>query len=448
MSVSGPPNRILDRFRQRSGRVVSVSRLALAAIFMLTLAFGENLPRVDERTVLILLTLYVGWAAFVMTATWQDWWYDFAIAWPAHLVDILVFGAVVYLTQGYTSPFYIFSVFLILTATLRWTWRQTGLTAAAVVVMFLIAGLAASIDSGSDLNILRVLLRTTNLVVLSLLLIWFGITQERSGPVPQPEEYVGEEAPSQPPAGEAVAYALTRIPADVALFAWWEREEPWVHVWEQDANGVRRDRLGPDELGDIAEPDRVCRPFLFDLTRGRSLTRPERGRTASGPLPPIILADRLERRGYTQGTAVCIRSAFFSGQLVVAGGDGPCLDQLSEAADVSEQISTLFDRYSVLNLSARRAVDEAKVTLARDLHDGVIQVLSGTSFRLEALRSWIRAGRDPDEEISAIQQALAREQQNVRGFIRRLQAGRGAGQLIDLRASLQELMDQLCANWA
>ena len=171
MSIAAVQNRTLDRFRQRSGRVVSVSRLALAVIFMVTLVLGEDLPRADERTALTVMTLYIGWAAFVMTATWQDWWFDFAIAWPAHLLDILVFGAVVYLTEGYTSPFYIFSVFLILSATLRWSWRQTGLTAAAVVLIFLVAGLVSTITSDAETDIFRVMLRTTYLVVLSLLLI-------------------------------------------------------------------------------------------------------------------------------------------------------------------------------------------------------------------------------------------------------------------------------------
>jgi len=437
---------MIDRFRQRSGRVVSVGRLALAAIFLLALLLGDEVPRGDGLNAFSVTAIYICWSAFLVGATWRDWWLDFSLAAPAHVVDIFVFGAIVFLTEGYTSPFYAFSVFLILAATIRWSWRQTGVTAAAAVAVFLLAGLLASMSAHLPLEPDRVLWRATYLVVLSLLLIWFGITQQRDGPVPQPEEY-GEDASPHPPAGEALSYALACIPADVAILVWWDPEEPWVHVWETDGGGLSRERLGPEELPGALESTQDHAPILFDLKRNRSLVRPERGRASTGGLPPLLLANRVRQRGYSQGLAVNIRSAYFAGELILAGRDGLGVDHLDQASEVSAQIAGLFDRYSVLNVSAQKAVDQAKATLARDLHDGVVQVLSGISFRLEALRSWCAAGRSPEDEISGIQRAIAAEQLNVRRFIAHLQYGRGSSRLIDLNASLRELIDQLCSHW-
>ena len=49
----------------------------------------------------------------------------------------------VLLTEGYTSPFFIFFMFLLLSAAIRWGWRETALTAVLVTVLYLIVGLIA-----------------------------------------------------------------------------------------------------------------------------------------------------------------------------------------------------------------------------------------------------------------------------------------------------------------
>jgi signal transduction histidine kinase len=438
---------MIDKFRQRSGRVVAASRLVLAAVFLLALLVDENVPH-DTLSDFTVTGTYTAWAAFVLVATWRDWWLDFALAVPSLVIDIVAFGAIVYLTTGSSSPYFSFSVFLILSAALRWSWRQTLISAAAVVAVFLAAVLLSSLIADQPLELDRLLVRTANLIVLSLLLIWFGITQERGEPVPRPSEAEGSDGSPIPPVETALTHAMKRIPAELGIIVWWDEEEPWVHVWQrEDGSEVAKERFGPQQLEGFVEADQDHEPMLFDLRRQRSLVRLGDGRFTAAPSAPLLLADRLEEGGYLQGVAVNIRSTHFSGELLLAGTDGLCIDHLAEAVEVGLEISTMFDRFSVQNSSTQRAVDRANASLARDLHDGVVQVLSGISFRLEALRSWCRSGNSPEEEISTIQRTLSQEQQNVRRFIGQLQHGGASARPINLVAGLQEMLDQLCFHW-
>ena len=73
-----------------------------------------------------------------------------------------------------------------------------------------------------------------------------------------------------------------------------------------------------------------------------------------------------------------------------------------------------------------------RLALTRDLHDSVVQLLAGTSYRLEGIRKASRAGRDIEEDIDALQQELDSEQRDLRAFIAQLR--RESGERLPARA--------------
>ena len=58
---------------------------------------------------------------------------------PVHFVDMAVFTAIVFSTNGYTSPFFLFFILPLLSAAIRWGWRETALTATALILFYLVA---------------------------------------------------------------------------------------------------------------------------------------------------------------------------------------------------------------------------------------------------------------------------------------------------------------------
>ena len=94
-----------------SGRVIALGRLLLATLFMAAITVDISQPAVSPAETYGLLVAYQLFAALVTLATWNNWWLDARIAGPAHAVDIALFTAMVFLTEGYTSPFFVFFVF-------------------------------------------------------------------------------------------------------------------------------------------------------------------------------------------------------------------------------------------------------------------------------------------------------------------------------------------------
>ena len=88
----------------------------------------------------------VGFAAL----TWRDWWLDARLAAPAHLIDMGIFTAIAFSIGGATNPFFLFFILPLLSAAIRWSWRETLLTAIVLILIHLAAGISCSPISRSS----------------------------------------------------------------------------------------------------------------------------------------------------------------------------------------------------------------------------------------------------------------------------------------------------------
>jgi signal transduction histidine kinase len=176
------------------------------------------------------------------------------------------------------------------------------------------------------------------------------------------------------------------------------------------------------------------------------MSREGRERLTSIPAP--INPDFARRMGMDSGLAVPVRALNYEGQLFFLGVPGLCCDDLSIGSAIGREVGTAFDRFAMIKMREEAAANDARLVVARDLHDSVAQVLAGASFRLEALRSWIKAGNDPDPEIVGMKDALRTEQRHVRELIAKLRLGGGSLQPTDIVESLAQLADDLNSQWA
>lgn len=438
---------LAQAFRHRSGRVIALSRLSLAAVFLLAIWLVPHEATHEPYAVYALLVAYVVWSGIVLAVTWSNWWIDFKLGVVAHAIDVGAFGVIVYYTEGYTSPFYTFFVFLILSAAIRWSRRETALTALIVLLFFVTAGGTAILFEGADWEVQRLIIRATYLIVLSLLLLWFGANQPRASEAQLMIEEVPEAVTAAAPLDQILDLAQCRLRAQRVLVAWWQREEPWLNVTEKVGGKAETRRFHPDlfPLPIVADVDEE--PFLFDIANDRALYRSGQREGLPRVFFHAINPSFAREFGLSEGLVVRVRAREYEGELFAVAIPGMCADDLWDATLLGESIARLFDRSSMLAVSEEAAVARAKASLARDLHDSVVQVLAGTSFRLEALRSWVKAGRDADPEIDALKTELGNEQRKVREFIADLRSGRDTASSVDLRAGMRELADELKQRW-
>src|SRR5437867_4052892 len=108
---------------QPSARVVAVARLSLALLFLVATISDPSVALTTE--IYFVLGAYLAFAALAACAIWKNWWIDARIAAATHFVDMLFFVIVVFWPEGYASPYFLFFVFLLLSAAIRWGWRAT-----------------------------------------------------------------------------------------------------------------------------------------------------------------------------------------------------------------------------------------------------------------------------------------------------------------------------------
>ena len=151
----------------------------LAAMFLVAIWLDRSQPAQAVPQTYGFLFLYLCFALALAAATWTHWWLEARLAVPAHFVDMAMFAVIVFSTNGYTSPFFLVFILPLLSAAIRWGWRETALTAAALVVLFFSGGMLVA--GSVDFEIQRFIVRTAHLIILSSILIWFGIHQRFTG---------------------------------------------------------------------------------------------------------------------------------------------------------------------------------------------------------------------------------------------------------------------------
>ncbi|MGE5063824.1 MAG: hypothetical protein ACM3IG_07145, partial [Myxococcales bacterium] len=201
--------------------MIALGRLLLAALFLVAILIDINQPAKAPVATYALLLGYVVFAATIVAVTWKNWWLDARLAGPAHGVDIVLFTVVVFVTEGYTSPYFIFFIFLLLAPAIRWGWRETALTAILVTLLYLVVGLVTA-TSHEQFELYRFVIRTSQLVIVSLILIWFGVNGWR------PDLSVGGELLSEPsldksPLETGLRAAMLGIGAARGAIVWRER---------------------------------------------------------------------------------------------------------------------------------------------------------------------------------------------------------------------------------
>lgn len=439
---------IQGAFQHRSGRMIAIGRTVIATFFLVAIWLDHTQPSLAALETYAVLAAYVLLSLGVLACSWNSWWLESRLAVPTHIADLLIFLWLNYATQGYASPFFTFFVFLILSASIRWGWRGTAATAIIIVPLYVASALTAASWGTEAFEWRRFAIRSSYLVALSSMIIFWLLTQRPADG--------GEAAPPIERTRDGLAAvaavmegAATRFGAPRALLVWNDREEPWTYVARLEGGAFEVTKHDPGQYDPPTSPLAGDGPFLFDHRRRRILTR-RQGRRRSlrslrDPVNPGLAADY----GAGQGLCVPVRSSSLSGELLVLDVPGLCSDDLQLAEDVARQAAATLEQRDLFDATEEAAEIRARLSLARDLHDSVVQFLAGLAFRLEGVKKGAAAGRDIAGEVDELQRDLAGEQLDLRHFIAQLRgsAEGDARSHGELTASLRELSERMAAQW-
>ena len=426
-------------FRHPSGRVIALGRLLLAFLFLVAIMIDINQPAKAPAATYALLIGYFVFAATIVVVTWKNWWFDAQVAGPAHAVDIVIFTVLVFLTEGYTSPYFIFFIFLLLAPAIRWGWRETALTAILVTLLYLVVGLLAA-TSHQQFEVYRFVIRTSQLVIVSLILIWFGINRWRPN-LGDGGGLLSEPSLDKSPLETGLRAAMLSIGAAKGSIVWRERGETEAKTYTIE-NGA----LMEGELQKAALTAAVTGPFLYQLSKNRALARDrERNLRALSPRDAIPRDTRIKLH-LSEGLAVALQVATGEGQLFLESVPDLSLDHIDLGEQLGSNVAAHIQRHSLLRAVEESAEARSRLNLARDLHDSVVQFLAGAAFRLEAMKRSAISGRALGPELNELKELVLEEQGELRSFITAMRGGSEIA-LRDLIRDLQALADRLSRHW-
>jgi signal transduction histidine kinase len=424
MKPEGPSNRVLSRIRlesalldMRSEALIDLARLALASFTLLAIYLDPTQPARHATAAYGILTAYLAYA-IVLVWTTQYRRADHVMQAAFHLIDIATFGILMHLTQGPTSPFFIFFTFAMLAATLRWHGRGAIATACILVTLLLVLSVADDgvLDSGADDDeINSVIRRGAYLFVTGVMLAYFGSFREWSRETltrlaawpPQ-----ATQISDFPPLNHVLAHAAGVLRARRMLLVAEDSEEPFTLVgfW---ADGVcDYQRLPPRAYGSLVAPQLEQAIFMIrDLETSVPIVEGGPAQFESPPLDPALVEDFAIRRVVTapfEGTRFC-------GRVFILEPDRLSKDLLSLANIVAARVGIELENHGLTQELAAGAAASERVRLARDMHDGVLQMLSAASLKLRALADEQRG--EQAARILEVRAILADQQRRVRAFV-------------------------------
>jgi len=428
--------------------VIAFGRLLLALFFLFASARSIDGPIEFPRATLAITTGYLLYALALMAVIWRSWWLDHKLGLPTHVVDMAVFLALD-LAAGFavTSPFFIFFVFLVLSGAARWGWRVGMWTGAAATLLFVTeTAFEVFNESLSNEEYVYAFVRGGHLIVLSLMMSWFGMTH-LSGALGRSCAF-RDIAPGEDPVHRALTYITNCMGGSWAAMVWTDPDEPWLHIayWEKHGE-LRIERAGPEDYDWLVAPEFEDHTFLFDLGKRHALSRHLRrfqtlqGKDAINP----ALAARIPLQ-----TGICtpINARAFTGHLFVGGMDGLAWEELPNARRCAQDLVRGFERWETVRTTAETSESEARLRVARDLHDSVAQIMAGVGLKLRAARTTAPDAEARDRELRAIEEELIVYQQQIYSFIENLRHPEGSGGRVDLDAILHDIAAGLRRQWS
>lgn len=427
-----------NSFTHQTGRVIALGRTTLATVFLLTIWLDSSQPATNVEATYWMLGIYVVFSGLLMVATWRNWWMDARLAFPALAVDIALFALIVYSTQGYTSPYYLLFILPLLSAAIRWSWRETAVVALILVLLYLGAGAAAALDERFEEQ--RFAVRAAHLAILSAMLIGTSAFQRFTPGLRVANAIWGSQPdPRADPIEQATLLAMRAVGAKSGCLALRSGAELYT------GTACRGGEFVTVEWSDEPRPLVDTSVALFDAPNGRLLAWLPNRRTMFARPDQMFSPSATDASQIDNGIVAIIQTGQSSGILFLGGIDDLSLDHITIGEDLAHAVGSFIDRHALLEAVEQGAAAQTRLSLARDVHDDVVQFLAGAAFRIEAL---IRNSNDPavGEGLAELKGLVVSEQQDIRRYIAALRRG-GAIDLATVAANLKSVADRLSQQW-
>jgi signal transduction histidine kinase len=368
-----------------------------------------------------------------------------------HLVDVLASAALMNLGEVADSPFFAFLTCPLLNASFRWGWRGILWTTIGLVALYATSSVVFwPALQGTEFEPTRFAVHSAHVLAVGATLALFSLQQRQFGDeLIRLGTWPAAASTADQSVSEALEYAARVFDAPRAILVRSDVLEPWVELADWSAGQARTTRLPP---GTIDPP--VCQDLaeLSFLAEGNvAFVHQGKGRLGvwRGHEPAINEAIR-HRCDLDAALCFPLRSDEIDGWLFIPGRRKVAAEDFIIGALVAARIAVAFEQAAARSMLREASAAEDRLRLSRDLHDGVLQVLTGAALKLQAALHEHTVPPELKARIGEVGTLLAAEQRELRGFITRLRPGSvslASEASVDLASYLEQLASGLRLQW-
>jgi len=185
---------------------------------------------------------------------------------------------------------------------------------------------------------------------------------------------------------------------------------------------------------------------LFQLDKDRLLMRADASRWRFLGAAETLPAEFREHLDRAEGLAIPIATGAAEGYVVFQEVRALSTDHLDFAPRLARDMAVRLQEAELFAAVEERSMAKARVAVARDLHDSVVQFLAGLGFRLEALKRSPAAVGELGDNLAELKDTVMTEQRQLRAFIKGLRTGKPIS-LNDLTRDCASLCALLSRQW-
>ena len=430
--------------------LIARGRIVLALFMVLALQVAAPRPTRGAQQTAVAFLAYAAVLALAIRTRVGD-----GPRWPgaSHALDLTAYAAMLLLLGGVAPAMLAWFLYVLVSATLRWGWRGTLTTGSIAVALHVALGARAAEALGTRLAPLEFITLALLMGVMTVLVGLVGAYEDwRGGQLARLAAWTGPdpEAPVIVP-DEMLAQTALVLEAPRTLIVWEESEEPWVEFALWSGGQVQRFREPPGTFGDIVaarlrDTDFFCRNL--DARLPVTFLRSGTGLVSWNGMP---IDARLRERFAIRAVACWPLSGdAFHGWLFCLDKSGFSLQDLTVGDVVAGLTAARLSQAYLVRTMRETAVTAERLRLARDLHDGVLQTLTGAALQLQTARRLLTSDtRAAEDRLSQVQRIIAAGQNDLRFFIQQLGPRRNGEQsgAINFRGRVVELADRVRRQW-
>lgn len=412
--------------------LIAWSRFALAVFALIAIYADPVQPARHSQFAYYLLTLLVVYSGLLAVLNrWTDDRGNMPLL--VHALDIVVFSILIFLTDGATSPFFIFFTFAMFSATLVWNWQGAVITTLATVTIYGV--LTVNTEMATGLDTTRTIIRSAYLIIAGVLFAYFGAIL--SGQRLRLAKLAAW--PSNTPTNSEfpdllLTYAhIGEVTGIDEIIAIWETPfEPHLFVSEYKSRAVvtRTLERGLSEVvGSLSQGNE---PEIFHTSVLENIDSDPTWLFAGAKKPFKLVSP--------------IAQTTFAGYLITCHDQRPSDDVIALISIAATQVSSELEQHHLRLKLIKLAVEDGRNQLARDIHDGLLQTMAAIGLQLKAMETGLSA--EQVLKVRYLRDALNEQQVKLRSTIVAERDGAKAQTQFSLvQSELQRQVTDLEQKW-